>query len=149
MRISLYRDNDPDDLIRKTKDPDKDVQLDAIRKLGRFKDPCAIPALVAMMDYVKKNELQSDAADSLAEIGAPAVPALIKLLMHNDKYARKYAADALRRSGDRRAVHALRDAADNDRDTEVRMAATGALRSIEERCPPHQDELLVLPRHDY
>jgi hypothetical protein len=87
--------------------------------------------------------LQETAADSLARIGEPAVPALIVSLSAEDKTVRLNAARALARIGPaaKLAVPGLAKAL-NDPDPPVRMAAARALGQIGAQASPAIPDLI-------
>lgn len=79
----------------------------------------------------REASLQETAADSLARIGEPAIPSLIKLLSHERAAVREQAARALARLGPLadRALPNLIDAL-HDEDESVRRAAVRALGQL-------------------
>lgn len=106
-----------------------------LRKADRKKQEAAIPTLIEMLgnesplawqmvggpDYMDTPTSPSrEAAQTLAVLGGPAVPALKDALLHHEDYAvRREAADVLTRIGDETAVPAL-IAALKDDDYQVR-----------------------------
>lgn len=72
-----------------------------------------------------------NASIELAKIGKPAVPAIIKALGENDKYAKRYAARALREMGEEAsdAIPALSNAI-KDSDSQTREYAVEALGNM-------------------
>lgn len=77
-------------------------------------------------------DLEETALDSLARIGEPAVPELIKALSHDDAHVRLLAADVIGRIGPEsaEAVSALVRTVNTDGDEAVRKAAVRALGQI-------------------
>jgi HEAT repeat protein len=100
--------------------------------LGKFGDPAAVEPLAQAL--VKEDPIDIGChARALAQIGSPAVPALIKLLIPRDdeyhEFTRRDAAIALGDIGDTMAIEPL-VAALGDEDEEVRNRAAEALGKI-------------------
>ena len=110
-------------LLPLVNDPVTDIRLAAVRALGGIGDPLAVDRLCSAL-HDSNRDVRQAAAAALGKIGPPAVGSLISALP--DRYAAAYAARALGRIGDARAVPAL-VAALNDTHYEVRAAAVEAL----------------------
>lgn len=99
-------------LIAALDDPDPDVRACAVVGLAGLRAPEAVNALVAHLSdpsaYVARL-----AADALAQIGDPAVPALIDALQKGDVAARAGAARALSVIRPQKAIPALCAALDD------------------------------------
>jgi HEAT repeat protein len=82
---------------------------------------------------------------ALAEIGAPAVPALIKALTHEDPNRRAAAAGCLGMIGEdaKAAIPSLVNTAKNDTATRVRIDACWALVEIAPRAPETASRLIL------
>jgi HEAT repeat protein len=108
------------------------IGLEAVRALGRIKDVRAIERLV---EILKDDELypedRSSAAEALAMIGEPGLTPLVEALADEDSKVRLYAADALGRMKDARAVEPLLNAL-NDESNEVRNQAVMALGDLKD-----------------
>lgn len=101
-----------------------------IDALGMLRDARAIPLLIDALEHADV-DVRKAARLALAEIGEPAVQPLIAVLLTEGKQGRWYAADALRRIGDRRAVEPFRQVLQDKRDNEyVRAEAAKALGKL-------------------
>ncbi|MCZ7550918.1 MAG: HEAT repeat domain-containing protein [Anaerolineales bacterium] len=142
-------------LIESLRDEDISVRLDAINALGKIGDPRALDALISMLKDMEVGiatiealgkigdtraveplirELrfhESDAADALVNIGAPALEALLAALHSEFNRVRAVAAQVLGRIGDARAVKPLIFALE-DGDPNVRISVINALAEIGE-----------------
>ena len=100
-------------LIRGLKDSDASVRQCAALGLRLHPHPIAVPALTEA--FADADHLVVElAADALAQIGAPAVPALLDILSRGPQAKRLEAMRALATIGDSRAIPALFSALDED-----------------------------------
>jgi len=99
-------------LVPALSDPDLDVRACAAQGLGELRAEEAVPALVRCM-ATPSSFVSRIAADSLARIGYPAVPALIAALKEGKAPARSGAARALSIIQPQEAVPALCEALDD------------------------------------
>jgi len=101
-------------LVAASADPDADVRAAVLHALGQQRAPEGItPLLFALSD--SSSYLARLAADSLIQIGAPAVPALCDALDREvEARVRVQLARALALIGDRRAIPALFRALEDD-----------------------------------
>ncbi|MCS7273717.1 MAG: HEAT repeat domain-containing protein [Fimbriimonadales bacterium] len=83
-------------LANMLRDPDVRVARAAATALGTAKHPAAVPELVRALSHPDGGVVQN-AAHSLAQIGAPAINALIAALRASDPATAYWAADALSR----------------------------------------------------
>ncbi len=120
----------------------------ACRILGLLGDPAGIPSLVRALERHGENKSPSDrfilknAADALTRTGEEAVQPLTSLLKSEKPETRKFAAYALGRIGDRRALPALTRVADNPEEPKlVREVAGRAMQ----RLNPEKAEGMVDP----
>lgn len=142
-------------LIESLCDEDINVRLDAINALGKIGDPCALDALISMLKDMEVRRAaiealgkigdnraveplirelrfyESDAADALVNIGAPALEALLAALHSEFNRVRAVVAQVLGRIGDARAVKPLIFALE-DGDPNVRISVINALAEIGE-----------------
>lgn len=87
-------------------DPDETVRFQCIRSLGQIGDPRAIKPLLAVLHAANRPEdagaysLSTYAAWALADIGKPAVEALIKTLIEGSEACQVLAATALAEIGE-------------------------------------------------
>ena len=122
-------------LVALTADKDPGVRISAAEALGETRDPRAIEPLIGAMknDFelpLSLNDLMgSSVAESLSEIGAPAVEPLIATLQSAGPNSRLYAALALCKIRDPRAIEPMIVAL-KDSDTKIQMQAALALASI-------------------
>lgn len=125
------------------RDPEDAVREYAARALGRI-GPAAKPAVPTLIDLLQKDEerdVREHAAKSLGLIGrealgdqvAAAVAALTRGLKDEERDVRENSARTLGQLGDasRAAIPALREAAKEDKDREVRREAAEALKILE------------------
>jgi HEAT repeat protein len=94
-------------------DADASVRQCAALGLRLHPDPMAVPALANAL-YDSDSLVTGLAADALAAIGAPAVPALLEVLQSGSRAARLPAVRALAAIGDTRSIPALFEALDED-----------------------------------
>jgi HEAT repeat protein len=119
--------------INLLKDQRTYIRIGAAEKLGELKDPRAIEPLIAALKDWDSN-VQWEAEDSLAKIGAPAVEPLIAAMNDRNYQVRKFAAIALGEIHDSRAFEPFL-AALSDTDSEVRgWAAVGLGKSQDPRA---------------
>src|SRR5512140_2334501 len=98
-----------------------------VRELAR--PDAAIGGLLALLARRGEPGPRNAAAEALAHVGAPALPALVQLLGHPDPDQRKFAADILGQAAQPQAEPALL-AALEDPDANVRVAAAEALGAV-------------------
>ena len=110
-------------LIEALGDKDSIVRQVAAEALGEIGDPMAIEPLVKAL---KSEDGNVYAAVALAEIGEPALDALIKALEDRDENVRRVAAFGLGRTGDKRAIEPLIQAL-KDESSGVQFCAAEAL----------------------
>ncbi len=102
----------------------------AADRLGALEPtPATVKQLVAMLGQRDDTGARNAAAAVLAQLGAPAVPAIVELLGHSDPDQRKFAADIL---GSLRRTEAVEPlvAALQDADPNVRTSAAEALGHV-------------------
>lgn len=113
-------------------DSDPMVRLIAISSLGGI-GPKAIPALLDLLKNGSRDiHHRYNAAAALGRIGKPAIPTLLLMLKDGDRELRIDSTVALGIMGReaRAAVPALSEAAEGDRDRDVRLGALNALQKI-------------------
>ena len=119
--------------LKALKDENRQVRLRAVRDLGNLgtAGKSAVPALSAAMKNDIHPHVRIQAALALAQIGPPAVPALIEALADEEPWVRAQAAHALGTIGSpaRDAVPALTQAL-KDPQANVRSKAAFALGEI-------------------
>lgn len=119
-------------LIEALQAPAKADRLAALRALGNYGNAArkAVPAVGALL-HAKDNDLGLQASRTLAQIGHPAVPALVKALTDKNGTVRHRAAWAFSLIGPeaREAVPALADAL-TDANEQVRCLSATALGEI-------------------
>lgn len=93
-------------LTKAVRDADPEVRRWAMLGLGRNADPASIPVLVNCLRETGRAERRA-AAEALALVGRPAIPALVGALGHYNIEAGCAAAGVLGRVADARAVKAL------------------------------------------
>jgi HEAT repeat protein len=134
--MSVMSKGDPEGIqafIKMLRRPDPPSQGTAAWALAqmRSKNPDAVPWLIPML---KDDWLADDAATALGVIGPEAraaVPSLISVLKSQYRQNRRQAAEALGKIGNaKEAVPALREAM-NDREAEVRIAASFAVYKLD------------------
>ncbi|HCF61341.1 MAG TPA: PBS lyase, partial [Myxococcales bacterium] len=121
---------DLESLLPRLSDESWRVRKAAVERLVGLPDPSkAVDALVERLADADDAGARNSAAEALARIGAPAIPALATCLGGEDGDVRKFAADVL---GDIRAPAACPAlvAALGDADQNVRVAAAEALGKI-------------------
>lgn len=82
--------------------------------LAELRAPAAVPALIDRLDSVKDVLLRVVAAEGLAKIGAPAIPALREITAHGREETRLFAYGALGWIRDEAAFATLVDAVQHD-----------------------------------
>ncbi len=133
------------DLVQSLDDArDKPAQLKALKALGAYGNAArtAVP-LVRLFLREKDDGLANQAAQTLAQIGRPAVPPLVQLLTDKNAKLRHRAAWALSLLGPegKDAVAALEQALTDD-NSEVRSLAAAALGEIGPAAQPACDRLV-------
>ncbi len=103
-----------------------DVQLEAIRALGKAKEERAIDILIEVMDNHEHQDIESEVLKVLAQIGGRGIEVLIQRLQENTPQGRRRAAKALGTVNSLEATRALSQALQDDT-PEVRAAAISAL----------------------
>lgn len=116
-------------LLRLTEDPDPSVQYDSAWALGKLRDPRAVGPLCRLMKSDDPNgEARYGAAQGLADLGEPAVPALLRLLEDPDLETRETAARILGGIRDERLTAPLAALPEHPHEG-TRIAALEALAS--------------------
>jgi HEAT repeat protein len=106
------------------------VRKAAVEQIVALADPRpAIPGLLAALAIADGAGARNSAAEALAQIGAPAVQALVERLSHPDPDLRKFAIDVLGEIGERRTVPDL-VARLTDGDPNVRASAAEAIGKV-------------------
>lgn len=101
-----------------------------IDAVGMLRDERAIPLLIEALEHADV-DVRKAARSALAEIGEPAVEPLNKVLLTEGKQYRWFAADALKRIGDRSAVEPFRQVLqDKSANEYVRAEAAKALGKL-------------------
>ncbi|HEY3422751.1 MAG TPA: HEAT repeat domain-containing protein [Methanocellaceae archaeon] len=100
----LEQDKDVEGLINALKFNDAVIRMNAMGALARMRDARAIEAIVP---YLRESFFQMYAVMALANIGDPAVPALVRSLGDKSPMMRAGAARALRDVSDGRAIEPL------------------------------------------
>lgn len=117
-------------LIHALSDPDEDVRFEATKALGNLKSKGAYKHLVRLLSE-DNPDLCAAAANALGKIGFPhAIGSLLQLLDHPDRFVRESAARSLGELGELAAVESLIRLMRNDSISDVREAATEALKLI-------------------
>jgi hypothetical protein len=117
-------------LIATLSDLDEDVRFEATRALGNLACKSAFKHLVRLLSE-EDPDLCAAAADALGKVGfTHAIGSLLQLLDHKDRFVRESAARSLGKIGELGAVEPLIQIMRNDSISEVRAAATVALRLI-------------------
>jgi HEAT repeat protein len=112
-------------LIRELDDPDEEVRINAIKKLGEKKAVSSVPKLIEALKWGSNPYVDLGARKALIKIGEPAVPALIEKIKGEDSFVRNNAIRVLGEIGDRRAVPVLIEAVKDK--TRGRSEAASAL----------------------
>jgi len=117
-------------LIDALSDRDEDVVFEATIALGNLKSKSAYKGLVRLLDS-DDHDLCAAAAYALGKIGIPhALGPLLQLLKHQDRFVRECAAQSLGQLNELGAIEPLICLMRNDSISDVRAAATKALKSI-------------------
>ncbi len=103
-----------------------DVQLEAIRALGKVREERAIDTLIEVMDNHEHQDIESEVLKVLAQIEGRGIDALIQRLQETAAQSRRRAAKALGTINSPEATRALGQALQDDA-AEVRTAAISAL----------------------
>ena len=108
--------------LRLTENPDAGVRYDAAWALGILGDTRAIAPLLALIDAQDEEwAAHSGAAQGLACIGNPAVPALLERLRADDSDARMLAAGLLGNNKNEASINLLAESL-RDENAQVRLA---------------------------
>jgi HEAT repeat protein len=137
-------------LVFALNDPIGDVRWVAAQALGEIRDPNSILDLINTLRNSTYPSVQHIASESLAHIGQPAIPELMKII--NDKAAgdivHKHAANALGVIGDSIAVNDLLKLL-GDKNSDVIKTAIKALGKIgDPRTIPKLIEIMYDPAND-
>jgi HEAT repeat protein len=117
-------------LIERAHDNRFFVRKEAVKALGKFKDPRAVEAIIP---HFKEDGFEAEAA--LKEIGPMAEPALILRLRDGDPHVRRMACEVLKQIGGADTLRAMRGLPP-DPDLGVRMAAKSAMEQLVARVGP-------------
>jgi len=169
----LLKAKDADGLIALLTADERQVQIDAVQALGQLRQPDTVPSLVNAMGD-EEIPVRRAAARALAQIGRPAIPALVATLEGKGGRLAPYALWALGEIGSPLAIDTLIEATSyyewrvrwsavealgdvggeraagalleslEDRDLRVRNAASEALQKIGEPAVP---PLAIALRH--
>ncbi len=108
-----------------------DVQLAAVKSLGKLKAADAVPALERVLNSIEGEDIEPDILRSLAEIGTEeSIQALERILTTGDVRKQRRAATALGRSDSAEAVKILGRAL-SSKHVDVRVHATKALEELD------------------
>jgi len=131
------------DLLRGLRSPIPDQRSRCARALGRL-GPLARDALPLLANCVSDPEpsVREAAAQSIGQMGTEALPHLIRMLMHDDKYVRRHAVWALGKLGPPARV-AVPDLCAALRDPDPRTAS-GAAQSLGNLGPDAADAVPAL-----
>lgn len=120
-----------DALINSVNDPDKGVQMAAMRALGDLRHDRAVQALTEQFTYYGRGDRAEAALDGLARIAHPASLALLtSLLTHKDAGIRRLAIEGVGRSGERRLASELQRMGGGERSEPVGLAIAFALQRL-------------------
>ena len=122
-----------------------DLQLEAVRGLGRAKEARAIAILIDIMDSHEHQDIESEVLKVLAQIGGQATDILIQRLQQSSPRSRRRAARALGAVRSVEASRALSRALQDDA-AEVRSAAINAL--AEQGAAHYLPAILLLMRDE-
>ncbi|MCF6355411.1 MAG: HEAT repeat domain-containing protein [Candidatus Polarisedimenticolaceae bacterium] len=122
-----------------------DLQLEAIRGLGRAKEARTIAILIEIMDNHEHQDIESEVLKVLAQIGGQATDILIQRLQQGTPRSRRRAARALGAVRSAEASCALSRALQDDA-AEVRSAAISAL--AEQGAEHYLPAILLLMRDE-
>lgn len=111
-------------------DPSPQIRREATFALGRLR---TLAAAEALMEHARAHpeSVEEETVEALGDSGQPvALPFLVETLENPSSILRRAAAKALGRLGDARAIEALRSAATQPGDADIRRAALQALRNL-------------------
>lgn len=106
-----------------------DVQLEAVRALGKTREESAIDTLIEVMDNHEHQDIESEVLKALAQIKGRGIDVLIQRLQEKTPQSRRRAAKALGMVNTPEATRALSQALQDDA-AEVRIAAISALAKL-------------------
>lgn len=147
-------------LINALSSPDLNLQLGAVTALGKLRASKAVPTLLDFLvqaphvadDFhwrpvvgTEEEELRTEVAEALSQIGQPALKGLLELLESGDYRARELSVIALSGIDDEQALQALKDAL-TDESVYVRRAAA---RGLESKQNPALDQLVIFPHIEF
>ncbi|CAG0947812.1 partial putative phycocyanin operon protein Z, partial [Anaerolineae bacterium] len=92
-----------DPIVAALSSQDKQIRLQAAKTLGKIADPRTIPSLISVLND-DDSRIRKTAADSLVQIGKPAIQALLVALKDQNPRTRSRAAYALGQIGDARTI---------------------------------------------
>jgi len=118
------------ELAKRTTDNRFNVRHEAIKALGKLRDPRGVEPVV---QRIKEDGFQAE--DALKEMGSMAEPALIERLTNPDAGVRRRVCEILKEIGGKETLKAMM-ALPADPDLGVRMAAKDAMSSIALRVGP-------------
>jgi hypothetical protein len=134
-------------LVAALDDPDEQLRMSAISRLGATKRPDAVTALAAVADDPAPR-IRARTAYAFGRLGsAEATPILVRLLDDSDRRVRDQAFDALGSIGGQAAVDVLLAAA-TDRDPRRRGQAAKALAKATNTDPRVAPRLVLLARDE-
>jgi HEAT repeat protein len=120
------------EVMRNTREEDRDVRMAASRALGRIRDPRALPALVEALG-LPESWLPARIAEVILQFGDACFDTLAQqLATSRDANTRAWAAEILGQLGSPRAVGTLLNAL-GDINDQVRARAAGALGKLQDR----------------
>src|SRR5512132_2882613 len=130
MELDLRAQDAPAQVCAALADDSWRVRKAAAGRVPELARPAAaIDGLLELLARRGEPGPRNAAAEALAKVGAPALPALVRLLGHPDPDQRKFAAEILGQSAQPQAEAALLLALD-DADANVRVAAAEALGAV-------------------
>jgi HEAT repeat protein len=129
LRLEVRQPSAQQVLLAHLDDPSWRVRTAAADRLAQGEPAEIVPFLIAALVAAGTAGGRNGAAASLVQIGAPAVPALVAALAHQDRELRAAAVDTLGQLGDRRAVASLAGRLRDD-DANLRAAAAEALGKL-------------------
>jgi HEAT repeat protein len=120
------------EVMRNTREEDRDVRMAASRALGRIRDPRALPALVEALG-MQESWLPARVAEVILQFGEMSFDTLAKeLASSRDANTRAWAAEILGQLGSPKAINALLHSL-GDINDQVRARAAGALGKLRDR----------------
>jgi HEAT repeat protein len=134
-------------LIASLRDPDEQVRMSTISRLGSTRRPDAVTPLAALADDPEPR-VRARMAYALGRLGSvEATPVLVRLLEDSDRHVRDQALDALGSIGGQTAVDALlAEAAHHD--PRRRAQAAKALAKVTDSDPRVTPRMMLLARDD-